>query len=66
VKRLTQSTLDNITKSVGVHFRTFGGGQDDRWDPNPIALAMKDKPLVFAAGVDVRKVVEFIAQELKD
>jgi hypothetical protein len=65
VKRLTEANIAKVVKAVGVHFRTFGGGQDAGWDMNPIAMALKDKPLVFAAGVDVRQVVEFIAAELK-
>jgi hypothetical protein len=51
--------IDDIVKKVTIRFHTFGGGQDSEF--NPITHALKDKPPVFAAGVDVREVVEYIA-----
>lgn len=53
--------VDAITKAVGERFATFGGkrGRKD----NPIAAALDDGALVFAAGVDVRDVVIFAVAE---
>lgn len=51
-------TTDRIIALIGQHFRTFGGGRDG-YD-NPCAAAMKDKPLMFAAGVSVKDVVRFV------
>lgn len=50
--------IADIVQRVGVQFRTFGGGRTSEF--NPIAAALKDKPPMFAAGVDVRDVVEFV------
>lgn len=52
------ASLHEITRRVGETFPTFGGGKGSDW--NPIAAALKDKPLQFAAGVDVEEVVKFI------
>ena len=49
--------LNNIQKS----FRTFGGGRGS--NTNPIADALKHKPLQFAAGVDVGEVINLVLQE---
>lgn len=51
--------IDSIIAEIETHFRTFGG--DRQPTENPISEAMKGKPLVFAAGVDVRDVVEIVA-----
>jgi hypothetical protein len=51
--------LDELIAKVGENFRTFGGGQVTV-SSNPLAHALKDKPLQFAAGVDVSQVVTFI------
>ncbi len=48
----------DIVKSIGISFRTFGGGIET--PGNPISMAIADKPLMFAAGVDVEDVVVFI------
>ncbi len=51
----TQEILQEIVEDTGKHFRTFGGG---RVTPNnPISIALKDGPLEFSAGVDVKEVV---------
>jgi hypothetical protein len=49
---------DVIVIEIGKHFRTFGGGRDSA--DNPVAHALKDEPLQFAAGVDVQEVVLFV------
>jgi hypothetical protein len=50
--------IDEITEFIGHRFRSFGGGQES--PNNPVAAALKDRPLQFAAGVDIRSVVEAI------
>ena len=55
---------DFITEEIGKKFRTFGGGVGSKY--NPIADALKGKPLQFAAGVDVREVVDFVITTLED
>lgn len=52
--------IDQITKLVGQNFMSFGGGKGG----NPLAEALKDGPLVFAAGVPVAEVVKFVAIQL--
>jgi len=64
----TQATMsgnrtDDIVRLVGLKFRTFGGGIESA--NNPIAQATIGKPFMFAAGVDVREVVQFIEAALK-
>lgn len=53
-----EAAVDNAIHMIGKRFRTFGGGRDS--DTNPIAHAMRNEPLAFAANVDVRAVVERI------
>lgn len=66
-ERIRKMTKDEIIVylmiSIGKNFRTFGGGDRDTHN-NPLAVALKDIPLQFAAGVDVKEVVEFILNEL--
>lgn len=50
--------IDDIVRDVTRQFRTFGAGQDSQY--NPLTHVLKDKEPSFAAGVDVREVVEFI------
>lgn len=57
-KKRKLKTLAEITAAVGAAFRSFGGGRGS--DTNPIAAALQDKPLQFAAGVDIRSVVEAV------
>ncbi|TXH42496.1 MAG: hypothetical protein E6Q97_35660 [Desulfurellales bacterium] len=49
---------------VASRTRTFGGGRGSRH--NPIAEALKDTPLQFAAGVDVGEVVDLVLQGIKE
>ena len=53
-----EKIVNEITKEVGSKFRTFGGGQEGF--NNPIAAALKDEPFQFAAGVDVKSVVDYV------
>jgi hypothetical protein len=55
---VTPETSADITALVAANFRSFGGGQTSQW--NPIVNAMKDKPVQFAGGVDIKDVVEFV------
>lgn len=49
-----------VTTDVASCFPSFGGGKDGG-GYNPLADALKDKNPMFAAGVDIRAVVAFIA-----
>ena len=61
--KLSESDVDQITCSITNRFRCFGGGRSSPWG-NPLAEALKDRPAQFAAGVDVREVVRFVADEI--
>ncbi len=61
--KIREPILNYLVISIGKNFRTFGGG-DRNTHNNPMAVALKDEPLQFAAGVDVKEVVEFILNEL--
>lgn len=52
--------VDNLVEVLRRRFPSFGGGDDRRAAFNPIAMALKDKPAMFAAGVDIRDVVNFV------
>jgi len=56
------SQIDKITETIGTKFRTFGGGQRRKFD-NPVAAAFADRPLMFAANVDVKTVVIAVLEE---
>lgn len=58
-----EAAVDRIVHLIGQRYRTFGGGRDS--DTNPLAHALKNEPLSFAANVDVRAVVEFVYDELR-
>ena len=55
--------VDRITQVIGRKFRSFGGGQTGF--NNPIAIALKDQPLQFAAGVDIKSVVKTVLSEAR-
>lgn len=55
--------VDKITQTIGRKFRSFGGGQTGF--NNPLAMALKDQPLQFAAGVDIKSVVKAVLSEAK-
>ncbi len=50
--------LEEIVRALAAKFPSFGGGKDS--DTNPIAHALKNRPAMFAAGVDIEKVVRFV------
>ena len=55
--------IDKITQIIGRKFRSFGGGQ--KAFNNPLAVALKDEPLQFALGVDIKSVVKAVLRENK-
>ena len=55
--------IDKITQIIGQKFRSFGGGQ--KGFNNPLAIALKDEPLQFAAGVDIKSVVKTVLREAR-
>ena len=58
---IKQDKVAFITKAIGKNFRCFGGDAC-RVQGNPIAEALKDEPLSFAATVDVASVVKFVLE----
>ncbi len=65
VKEMEKKSIKKIVEAVGDNFRTFGNGKESSWG-NPLAAAFEDKPLMFAAGVNVREVVEFVLALTKE
>lgn len=59
---LREDKVHRIVAEIGVRFPTFGGGVVSSFN-NPLAEAMKNRPLVFALGVSVEEVVRFILSE---
>lgn len=55
--------VDKITQIIGRKFRSFGGGQTGF--NNPLAMALQNQPLQFAAGVDIKSVVKEVLKEAK-
>ena len=53
--------IEEITQFIAHNFRSFGDGQKSNW--NPVVNALKDEPPQFAAGVDIKDVVEAIMKE---
>lgn len=52
---------DEIVNAVAESFTCFGKGSQLA-QGNPIAHVLKDKPPVFAAGVEVKAVVQFVLE----
>jgi len=50
-----QNKIENYIQKT---FRTFGGGEFT--EGNPVSIALKDRPLQFAAGVDVDDVIRAV------
>jgi len=53
-----------LVKKVSSTFSCFGGGKENVNNYNPISIALVDKPPMFAAGVDIREVVDFIVDNI--
>jgi hypothetical protein len=62
---MNESVKDFIVRYVAANTRTFGGGKKSSWG-NPITAALEDKPAVFAAGVEVREVVDLVFAAIKE
>lgn len=58
-----ETGVEQIVALIANRFPTFGGAKEIE-DDNPIAKAMHDGPVVFAAGVKVDEVVRFIISQL--
>jgi hypothetical protein len=54
--------IDNITQKVAQKFNCFGEGTPVKFG-NPLSILWRYEPPVFAAGVKVGEVVEFVIQE---
>lgn len=59
---VNDAAIGFLVEACANNFRSFGGGQVS--PNNPISFALADKPPTFAAGVDIREVVEFIVSKL--
>ena len=59
-KEFHQKILDRIQSE----FSTFGSESERKVFNNPIAVALKDSPLQFVAGVDVSAVVLVVMEEV--
>jgi hypothetical protein len=57
-------TEDQIVLAVSMHFNTFGGSRDSS-EYNPLVKAFRNKQPMFALGVDVREVVQFVTKALQ-
>ena len=55
---LDEKKVRQIVWATAEEFPSSGGGRDS--DTNPITHALKDRPLLFAAGVDIERVVRFV------
>ena len=56
-------SIDEITQIIGQKFRSFGGGHTSF--NNPVSAALKDQPLQFAAGVNIKDVVRAVLYEIQ-
>lgn len=61
-ENIKQQKVDKIVQIITQKFRTFGGGRTSKL--NPIVNALSNEAPSFAAGVDVREVVETVVWEL--
>ena len=51
-----------IVEQIRRQFSSFGGGHEST--SNPLATALKDQPPMFAAGVDIERVVRLVITEV--
>lgn len=54
--------ITEITQEVAKKFRSFGGGNSNPY--NFLSKVLKDNPAQFAAGVDIRSVVNVVATKV--
>lgn len=60
--KIKPENIDDVVALVAARFRTFGGNRVDR--SNPISIALQGSAPQFAAGVDVREVVNCVVELL--
>lgn len=60
---LSENDRRKLVTKVTEHCRTFGGPKKSDWG-NPLVDLLKDEPPQFAAGVDVRSVVDLIVDAI--
>lgn len=56
--KLDGKKVQRVVRAVARKFPSFGGGRYS--NTNIITRALKDKPPMFAAGVDIEAVVRFV------
>ena len=65
IRKVKEDEINQIVADVAAEFRCFGQGSlPPAIEGNPIAAALKDHDPQFAAGVDVREVVEYVVSRL--
>lgn len=64
IRKVKEDEINQIVADVAAEFRCFGRGSSPVVEGNPIAAALVDHEPQFAAGVDVREVVEFVVSRL--
>lgn len=62
--RVSEQKRNEIVKGIAARFRCFGKGT--RPSNNPIAYALEDEPTQFAAGVNVKEVVDYVIKRLSE
>lgn len=60
---MKKKQIDAIVEQVANKFRCFGGGRGNA--SNPMTHWTKDEPPMFALGVDVRMVVDYVVKEVE-
>lgn len=63
MKKITIKKKQEIICRVAAQFPSFGGRQTSNYY-NPLSIILSDKPPMFAAGVDIESVVQFIIDNL--
>lgn len=64
IRKVKEDEINQIVADVAAEFRCFGQGSSPVVQGNLIAEALKDHEPQFAAGVDVREVVEYVISRL--
>jgi hypothetical protein len=65
-KQLSNQKVKDLVDLAVQRFPTFGRGTPRTGEEfNPLIIAFKDKPPMFAMGVDVETVVRFVANQLE-
>lgn len=62
--KVSEERRNQIVKDIAANFRCFGKGSRPVVFGNPISDALADKPPQFAAGVDVKEVVDYVIKQL--